>query len=144
MLLFGLASNGVYMCPPCYQEGGSLLHCPSTLTSQRLAVHFCCTFLGVTSTGRYPASCPVKPGLSSSGTFRPASRDHLSYLQFVILPFWKKNVKVAQQPQAQDVSIAVFKPTSPRFHIENASPWYTPVSKIYLPFTHPVSFESNI
>ena len=27
--------------------------------------HFCCTILRVTSTGRYPASCPVKPGLSS-------------------------------------------------------------------------------
>ena len=40
------------------------------------AVHFCCTILGVTSTGRYPASCPVKPGLSSDGTFRPAARDH--------------------------------------------------------------------
>src|SRR5699024_7945915 len=25
---------------------------------------------GVTSTGRYPASCPVKPGLSSSAAFR--------------------------------------------------------------------------
>ena len=31
-LLFGLASNGVYICPCCYQQGGSLLHCPSTLT----------------------------------------------------------------------------------------------------------------
>lgn len=31
-LLFGLASNGVYMCPLCYQRGGSLLHCHSTLT----------------------------------------------------------------------------------------------------------------
>ena len=31
-LLFGLASDGVYMCPVCYQPGGSLLHCPSTLT----------------------------------------------------------------------------------------------------------------
>ncbi len=30
--LFGLASDGVYMCPGCYQPGGSLLHCPSTLT----------------------------------------------------------------------------------------------------------------
>ena len=30
--LFGLASSGVYMCPACYQPGGSLLHCPSTLT----------------------------------------------------------------------------------------------------------------
>ena len=31
-LLFGLASDGVYMCPVCCQPGGSLLHCPSTLT----------------------------------------------------------------------------------------------------------------
>ena len=29
------------------------------------AVYFCCTILRVASTGRYPASCPVKPGLSS-------------------------------------------------------------------------------
>ncbi len=34
------------------------------------AVYFCCTGLGVTSTGRYPASCPVKPGLSSPAPFR--------------------------------------------------------------------------
>ena len=33
-----------------------------------LAVYFCCTGLGVASTGRYPASCPMKPGLSSSDT----------------------------------------------------------------------------
>jgi len=32
-LLFGLASDGVYMCPVCYQTGGSLLHCPSALTT---------------------------------------------------------------------------------------------------------------
>ena len=32
MLLLGLASDGVYMCPACYQTGGSLLHCLSTLT----------------------------------------------------------------------------------------------------------------
>ena len=30
------------------------------------AVYFCCTILGVTSTRRYLASCPAKPGLSSS------------------------------------------------------------------------------
>ena len=35
-----------------------------------LPYHFCCTFLGVASTGRYPASCPVKPGLSSPAPFR--------------------------------------------------------------------------
>lgn len=74
------------MCPVRYRTGGSLLHCPSTLTGhahplrvRTPAVHFCCTVSGVASAGRYPASCPVKPGLSSSGTFRTASRDHLLY-----------------------------------------------------------------
>ena len=37
------------------------------------AVYFCCTGLGVTSTGRYPASCPVKPGLSSPPKTGPRS-----------------------------------------------------------------------
>ena len=43
---------------------------PPLLTGNPAAVYFCCTFLGVTSTGRYPASCPVKPGLSSPAVFR--------------------------------------------------------------------------
>ena len=81
-LLFGLASNGVYMCHCCYQQCGSLLLCLSTLTTTfAMAVYFCCTGLGVTSTGRYPASCPVKPGLSSSEPFRLSSRDHLACLR---------------------------------------------------------------
>ena len=51
------------------------------------AEYFCCTGLGVTSTGRYPASCPLKPGLSSSAAFRHCSRDHLSYLLSTIIYF---------------------------------------------------------
>lgn len=35
-----------------------------------LAVYFYCTSLGVASTGRYPAPCPMKLGLSSPMTFR--------------------------------------------------------------------------
>ena len=69
------------MCPACYQDGGSLLHCLSTLTRLNRAVYFCCTGLGVTSTGRYPASCPAKPGLSSSEPFRLFSRVHLAWLR---------------------------------------------------------------
>ena len=86
------------MCPDCYQPGGSLLHCLSTLTlamsntqnpvfTIRIcawlianAVYFCCTVLGVASTGCYPASCPVKPGLSSPAVFR-----HLQPRSFVLL-----------------------------------------------------------
>ena len=47
------------------------------LPVRRQAVYFCCTSLGVTSTGRYPASCPVKLGLSSPAPFRLDGRDHL-------------------------------------------------------------------
>ncbi len=87
MLRFGLASDGVYMCPVCCHPGGSLLHCPSTLTGTRPAVHFCCTVLGVASTGCYPASCPVKPGLSScissrNGRLRPRPFILLRILQY--------------------------------------------------------------
>ena len=75
----------------CYQPSGGLLPRHSTITRQpKVAVKlirngfhwkpilelaappsgrrlflFYCTSLGVTSTGRYPAPCPVKPGLSS-------------------------------------------------------------------------------
>ena len=89
------------MCPDCHQPGGSLLHCLSTLTlamsntqnpvfTIRIcawlianAVYFCCTVLGVASTGCYPASCPVKPGLSSPAVFR-----HLQPRSFVLLELY--------------------------------------------------------
>ncbi len=41
---------------------------------------FCCTSLGVTSTGRYPASCPMKPGLSSPlGATIRAAQTHVAF-----------------------------------------------------------------
>ena len=46
------------------------------------AVIFCCTFLRVTSTGRYPTPCPVKPGLSSSIN----ARDRPAYLLYNYTP----------------------------------------------------------
>ena len=59
---FGWGLHGVFRC----RKTGSLLHCLFTLTpAEAGAVLFCCTFPGVASAGRYPASCPVKPGLSS-------------------------------------------------------------------------------
>lgn len=64
---------------PCYQGSGGLLHRHSTLTGIPRRFLFCCTGLGVTPTGRYPAPCPVKPGLSSPAPFRKCGSDHLSY-----------------------------------------------------------------
>ena len=56
------------------------------------AVHFCCTFPGVTSARRYLASCPVKPGLSSPAAFRYCGSDHLSYSNLNILPHFAFSV----------------------------------------------------
>ena len=65
------------MCPPRYRGGGSLLNCLFTLTADAAAVYFCCTGLRVAPTGCYPASCPLKPGLSSrAGTLCPRPRSH--------------------------------------------------------------------
>ena len=78
-LRFSLASDGACICPAHYWPGGSLLHCLFTLTCRRRqAVLFCCAFPWVTPAGRYPASCPVKPGLSSSEAFRLLRRGRMS------------------------------------------------------------------
>ena len=44
------------------------------------AVSLCCTFLGVASTGRYPAPCPMVLGLSSSGETRMRPFSLLTFL----------------------------------------------------------------
>ena len=61
---------------------------------QAMAVYFCCTGLGVASTGRYPASCPVKPGLSSSEPFRLSSRDHLACLTSIATLSFTDNTSI--------------------------------------------------
>ncbi len=66
--LFGLASDGVYTAFSVTRQAVVSYTAFSPLPLW--AVIFCCTFLGVTSTGRYPASCPMKPGLSSPAAFR--------------------------------------------------------------------------
>jgi len=68
--LFGLAPGGVYRAPVVASRPGELLPHPFTLTPpdakhRRGRFPFCGTFLPVTGTGRYPAPCPVEPGLSS-------------------------------------------------------------------------------
>jgi hypothetical protein len=36
--------------------------------------HFCGTILAITRTGRYPATCPAEPGLSSAKCLRTMPR----------------------------------------------------------------------
>ena len=119
--LFGLASDGVYMCPFCYQKGGSLLHCLSTLTRKNLAVSLCCTIPGVASAGRYPASCPAKPGLSSPGPFRSCQpRLHIllcqkrNIRQLIIIP----QTLFLVHPQIADPT----KPYKTAFHTSKQLP----------------------
>ena len=57
-------------CRPRCRVRGGLLPRPFTLTvgrreAKRRRFSFCCTLLGVSATGRYPASCSVELGLSS-------------------------------------------------------------------------------
>ena len=102
----------------CFEWG---LHMPRRLPCMRwslkppfhpyqfaLAVYFCCTILGVASTGRYPASCPVKPGLSSPRRellATPTSREHLSYSYFIFNP---PLILAQENPMRQRTKSVVF------------------------------------
>ena len=53
----GVAPDGVYTDPVCHHTSGELLpHLFTIASHKRWAVIFCCTFLKVSLTGRYPAS----------------------------------------------------------------------------------------
>jgi len=56
---------------------------------KRQAVCFLWHFPGVAPTGRYPASCPVQPGLSSTGGFHPC-RDHPSHSAAEVYEFFRE------------------------------------------------------
>ena len=62
----GLAPDGVYIAARVTTDAGGLLHHPFTLTGRSRRSTFCCTFPRVTPGGRYPPSCPVESGLSST------------------------------------------------------------------------------
>jgi len=64
--LFDLAPDGVYLAFDVTAESGELLPHPFTLTCLNRRTSLCGTFPGVTPAGRYPASCPAEPGLSST------------------------------------------------------------------------------
>ncbi len=72
---YGVASDRVYTCTQLPDVPVSSYLAFSSLP-RKTAVFFCCTFPEVTLGGRYPLSCPVKPGLSSrqylSATWRAA------------------------------------------------------------------------
>lgn len=63
--LLGLAPDGVYLASAVTDGPGELLPHPFTLTCLSRRTSLCGTIPGVTPAGRYPASCPAEPGLSS-------------------------------------------------------------------------------
>ena len=79
-LMPNLAPDGVCTARPVTGAPVSS-YLPFPSLQQKRAVCFCCTFLGVASTGRYPASCPAVPGLSSWQTprDRTANSEHDHY-----------------------------------------------------------------
>src|SRR5258708_24025094 len=64
-LLFGLAPGGVYLAGRSPGRRWALTPPFHPYRRRRRRCHFCGTFLRVTPTGRYPAPCSPKPGLSS-------------------------------------------------------------------------------
>ena len=89
----GLASDGVYRAPSVTRRAvSSYLAFPPLPV--KLAVYFCCTFLRVSSTGRYPASCPMKLGLSSPEAFRHQQArpfDRLEFYNIILLFICKES-----------------------------------------------------
>ena len=89
--LFGLASDGVYTATSVTRSAVSSYLAFSPLPDIQ-AVIFCCTGLGVTSTGRYPASCPMKPGLSSPAVFRHLQpRSPVLHIYLIYQAFFQKS-----------------------------------------------------
>ena len=80
LLQMGFTEPHSHLC-----AGGLLPHL-SILTSYE-AVYFCCTFLGVASTGYYPAPCSAELGLSSGRSTRSSD------LLFVIIVDYRPIVK---------------------------------------------------
>ena len=63
--LFGFAPDGACLARTVTRPAGELLPHPFTLTATGAAVCSLLRLPGVTPAGRYPASRPVEPGLSS-------------------------------------------------------------------------------
>ena len=80
--------RGLHGTPRC-RGVGELLP-PLSILADCSAVCFCCTFLGVASTGRYPASCSAVLGLSS---WRKTPRDRMINSE-VFLLYRKRKSKV--------------------------------------------------
>jgi len=71
-LLFDLAPDGVYHAVNVTINPVRSYRTISRLPGYTGSYIFCCTFPGVAPAGRYPASCPVEPGLSSEPCVDPA------------------------------------------------------------------------
>ena len=95
--LFGLAPDGVYMCPPCYQEGGSLLHCLSTLTGSLLR------FISVALSLESPPPDVIwhpalwSPDFPPLQPFVPAAATTCLTQNFIILPYFLLSVYTLKQ-----------------------------------------------
>jgi hypothetical protein len=108
--LFGLAPGGVFLAAGVAADAGELLPHLFTLT---VAVPrrsgLCGTFRGVAPPGRYPAPCPVEPGLSSSRARRGQRSPGL--LQILPISFRKNPGEILYLtggPKARKQHLTVF------------------------------------
>ena len=85
LFLLDLASDGVYTALAVTSKTVVSYTTIPPLPENLRRFLFCCTFLRVTSTGRYPASCPMKPGLSSP-VIKTAA---ITYPTYILLLYFK-------------------------------------------------------
>ena len=79
-LLLGLAPDEACHATDCYQWPGGLLHRRFTLTRLRGRSVLCCAISQVTLGGRYPPSCSMEPGSSSTdGSVAAIKRSQMHY-----------------------------------------------------------------
>ena len=101
-LYLGLAPDGVYRAAFVTKDTVVSYTAFPPSPEKFLAVYFCCTFLGVASTRRYLAPCPMEPGLSSPAAFQqlqPRSSASLNIIQFTLyFLFYKHGITKGEEP----------------------------------------------
>ncbi len=111
--------------PYSHLHAGALLPHRFILTRVRGRFDFCGTFLGVASTGRYPAPCPKELGLSSGSQWLPAITQPTCVHAAIIVTWEPCRVNFSRRPadpcRYQDPCLRRYVWQRSRFH----SPWRT-------------------
>ena len=111
--LRGVAPDGVYTDQICHHICGKLLPYLFTLTTSKdMVVIFCCTFLEVSFTGRYPASLllwsPDFPRTQPFGSLYATIQFTLLLFYYILIQFSRFNPRFVPFPVTVQTTICIF------------------------------------